>query len=45
MYDAFDTVRALADSSAHIIPGHDPLVMERYPAAISGLEEIAVRIA
>ncbi len=45
MYDAFDTVRALADSPAHIIPGHDPLVMERYPAARSGLEKIAVRIA
>ncbi len=45
MYDAFDTVRALADSPAHIIPGHDPLVMERYPAAGPGLEGIAVRIA
>lgn len=45
MYDAFDTVRALADSPAHIIPGHDPLVIERYPAAGPGLEGIAVRIA
>lgn len=45
MYDAFDTVRALADSPAHIIPGHDPLVMARYPAAGPGLDDIAVRIA
>jgi len=45
MYDAFDAVRALADSPAHIIPGHDPLVMARYPAAEPGLEGIAVRIA
>ena len=45
MYDAFDTVRALADSPAHIIPGHDPLVMERYPAATPDLAGIAVRIA
>ncbi|MCA1666150.1 MAG: N-acyl homoserine lactonase family protein [Thermomicrobia bacterium] len=45
MYDAFDTVRALADSPAHIVPGHDPLVMARYPAAGPGLEGIAVRIA
>lgn len=45
MYDAFDTVRALADSPEHIIPGHDPLVMERYPPAGPGLEGIAVRIA
>ena len=45
MYDAFDTVRALTDSPAHIIPGHDPLVMERYQAAGPGLDGIAVRIA
>jgi len=45
MYDAFDAVRALADSPEHIVPGHDPLVMERYPAAGPGLEGIAVRIA
>ncbi len=45
MYDAFDTVHALADSPAHIIPGHDPLVMERYPAATPDLAGIAVRIA
>ncbi len=45
MYDAFDTVRALADSPAHIIPGHDPLVMKRYPAAGPALDGIAVRIA
>ena len=31
MYDAFETIRALADSRDHIIPGHDPLVLERYP--------------
>jgi glyoxylase-like metal-dependent hydrolase (beta-lactamase superfamily II) len=45
MYDAFDTVRALADSPAHIVPGHDPLVMARYPTAGPGLDDIAVRIA
>lgn len=28
----YDKVRGLADSSNHIIPGHDPLVMNRYPA-------------
>lgn len=32
MLGGFDTVRALADSPAHVIPGHDPLVMERFPA-------------
>jgi glyoxylase-like metal-dependent hydrolase (beta-lactamase superfamily II) len=45
MYGAFDLVRSLADSPAHIVPGHDPLVMERFPAARKGLEGVAVRIA
>lgn len=45
MYGAFDLVRSLADSPAHVVPGHDPLVMERYPPAGEGLEGTAVRIA
>jgi glyoxylase-like metal-dependent hydrolase (beta-lactamase superfamily II) len=44
MYDAFETIRELADSPGHIIPGHDPLVLERYPA-VPGLEGIAARLA
>jgi len=32
MVDGYDTMRRLASSSNHIIPGHDPLVMARYPA-------------
>jgi len=32
MLDGFDTLRALADSPAHIIPGHDPQVCQLYPA-------------
>jgi len=32
MLQGYDTVRALADSEAHIVPGHDPAVMDRYPA-------------
>jgi len=34
----------LAESPRHIVPGHDPLVMRRYPAASPGLEGIAVRL-
>ncbi len=34
------TMRRLATSPDHIIPGHDPLVMERYPAARKGLEHV-----
>jgi hypothetical protein len=44
MIDGFATMRGLAESPKHIIPGHDPLVMGRYPAAKPGLEEIAVRL-
>lgn len=44
MYDAFETVRTLADSPDHIIPGHDPLVLARYPA-VPGLAGIAARLA
>ena len=34
----------LASSPTHIVPGHDPLVLQRYPAVSSGLEGIAVRL-
>lgn len=35
---------ALASRPEGVIPGHDPLVMARYPAAAPGLEGIAVRL-
>ncbi|WP_421990488.1 N-acyl homoserine lactonase family protein [Roseococcus sp.] len=44
MLDGFDRLRAAASSPAHIIPGHDPLVMQRYPAVSPDLEGIAVRL-
>lgn len=44
MVDGYRRLRELAESPAHIIPGHDPLVMQRYPAASSELEGIAVRL-
>ncbi|AMO76097.1 N-acyl homoserine lactonase family protein [Pseudomonas citronellolis] len=31
MLDGYRKLLALADSPAHLIPGHDPLVRERYP--------------
>ena len=37
---AFDRIERLADSPEHIIPGHDPLVLRRYPLAAPGLEAI-----
>ncbi len=38
-------LKRLAESMQHIIPGHDPRVMRRYPAVAAGLETIAVRLA
>jgi glyoxylase-like metal-dependent hydrolase (beta-lactamase superfamily II) len=44
MVAGYRTLRALADSPAHLIPGHDPLVLERYPAPSKELQGIAVRL-
>ncbi|HSQ05085.1 MAG TPA: N-acyl homoserine lactonase family protein, partial [Burkholderiales bacterium] len=38
------TLGRLADSPRHIVPGHDPLVLQRYPAVAPNLEGIAVRL-
>jgi glyoxylase-like metal-dependent hydrolase (beta-lactamase superfamily II) len=38
--EGFDTMRRLASSENHIVPGHDPLVLRRYPLAIPGLTDI-----
>ena len=35
---------ALAASPGCIIPGHDPLVLERYPAPSKGMQGIVVRL-
>jgi glyoxylase-like metal-dependent hydrolase (beta-lactamase superfamily II) len=44
MVEGYGRMRSLAESPAHIIPGHDPLVMQRYPAPAKSLEGIAVRL-
>jgi glyoxylase-like metal-dependent hydrolase (beta-lactamase superfamily II) len=50
VYDAeavvagYAQLRRLAPSDRHIIPGHDPDVLRRYPAARPGLEGWAVRL-
>ena len=44
MLEGFATLRKLADSLQHIVPGHDPLVLQRYPAASSELAGIAARL-
>ena len=44
MVEGYDRLRALAESSSHVIPGHDPLVMQRYSAPRKDLEGIVVRL-
>jgi glyoxylase-like metal-dependent hydrolase (beta-lactamase superfamily II) len=44
MVEGYRRLRALADSPRHIIPGHDPLVLRRYPPAAPALEGIAARL-
>jgi glyoxylase-like metal-dependent hydrolase (beta-lactamase superfamily II) len=44
MLEGFETVKRLAESPAHIVPGHDPLVMTRYPAPNEALKGWVVRL-
>lgn len=44
MVEGYAKLRSLAESAEHVIPGHDPLVMKRYPAPQPALEGIAVRL-
>jgi glyoxylase-like metal-dependent hydrolase (beta-lactamase superfamily II) len=38
--EAFRRIEALADSPRHVIPGHDPLVLRRYPRALPDLADV-----
>jgi glyoxylase-like metal-dependent hydrolase (beta-lactamase superfamily II) len=42
--EGYKRARALASSPEHVIPGHDPLVLERYPAARAELEGWVARL-
>jgi hypothetical protein len=44
MIDGYRTMALLADSPQHIVPGHDPLVMEQYPAPFPEAEGIVIRL-
>jgi glyoxylase-like metal-dependent hydrolase (beta-lactamase superfamily II) len=44
MVEGYAKLRSLADSPAHVIPGHDPLVMQRYPAPSEPMKDIVVRL-
>jgi glyoxylase-like metal-dependent hydrolase (beta-lactamase superfamily II) len=44
MVEGYARIRSLAESAAHIIPGHDPLVLERYPAPTPELAGVVARL-
>ena len=44
MIEGYRRLRELAHAPELIVPGHDPLVMKRYPAASAELDGIAVRL-
>jgi glyoxylase-like metal-dependent hydrolase (beta-lactamase superfamily II) len=42
--EGYRTIQKLASSRQHIVPGHDPSVLNLYPAATVGLENWIVRL-
>lgn len=44
MVEGYARLRELADSAGHIIPGHDPLVLARYPSPTKALEGVVARL-
>jgi glyoxylase-like metal-dependent hydrolase (beta-lactamase superfamily II) len=42
--EGYRTAYALADSPEHVVPGHDPLVLERYPAPSPDLQGWVARL-
>lgn len=44
MVEGYAKLRALAASAEHVIPGHDPLVMKRYPAPSEELKGVVARL-
>lgn len=44
MVEGYEKMRRLAESPQHIIPGHDPLVMQRYATPKADLADMVVRL-
>jgi hypothetical protein len=42
--EGYSRLRAIAPSPDHIVPGHDPLVMQLYPPPSPELKGVAVRL-
>jgi glyoxylase-like metal-dependent hydrolase (beta-lactamase superfamily II) len=45
MYAAYDVLRDLEAEGRVLVPGHDPEVMERFPALSQDAADIAVKVA
>ncbi|HEX5418426.1 MAG TPA: N-acyl homoserine lactonase family protein [Gammaproteobacteria bacterium] len=44
LLEGYKTLRRLASTEAHVIPGHDPLVFDRYPATAGWAENWIARL-
>ncbi len=44
MLDSLRKLQRLAETPQHIVPGHDPLVLARYPAPSTALQGAVVRL-
>lgn len=44
MVEGWARLRRLAESPQHVVPGHDPLVLARYPAPRPELEGVVARL-
>jgi glyoxylase-like metal-dependent hydrolase (beta-lactamase superfamily II) len=42
--EGYKTLKKLASSRRHIVPGHDPEVLKLYPAMKAGLENWIIRL-
>lgn len=42
--EGYATLKKLAAAPRHVVPGHDPLVLARYPAVKPGLEGWIARL-
>jgi glyoxylase-like metal-dependent hydrolase (beta-lactamase superfamily II) len=45
MYQGYDLAQSARDRDQIVVPGHDPLVAERFPDVENGAAGIALRIA
>ena len=45
MLKGFEVLESLADGPDHIIPGHDPLILKRFPTASDHPDTVRIDLA